>query len=75
MTGIIHVEVTDSSYQVEVDVKDASLKERIECLDAIANGLEMNDGDIAMLCVLRKLHLLKPSRRPITKEADSADES
>lgn len=75
MTGFIHVEITDSSYQVELDVKAVSLKEKIECLDVIANGLEMDDEDIAMLYTMRKLRLLKSSRRPITKEADSADES
>lgn len=74
MTGTIHVEATDSSYNVGINVRHVSLHDKMECLDAIANGLEMDDADMDIFFMMRKLHLLKHSRRPMTEEADSTDE-
>lgn len=74
MTGTIHVEVIDSAYNVKINVRHVSLHDKMECLDAIANGLEMDDSDMDVFFMMRKLYLLKRSRRPMTEEADSTDE-
>lgn len=74
MTGTIHVEATDSSYNVEINVRHVSLQDKIECLDSISRGLEMDDTDMDVFFMMRKLHLIQHSRRPMTEEADSTDE-